>query len=129
MSLSQQSRRECSTFVVDVQVLLLVHFFAKIGFQANENVTQLKMVEKGLGREQLAIAVLINFPFQIFGGWLAGRLSRGPEPLKPWIYAYWPRLVLALVATLLVYWFPKPPISNAFLGLLIIQTIAQDFAG
>jgi len=112
-----------------VQTLLLVHLFAKIGFQANEAVTQLKMVEKGLGREDLAVAVLIDFPFQIFGGWLAGRLSRGPEPLKPWIYAYWPRLTLTLVATLLVYWFPTPPISNGFFLLLIIQTVAQSFAG
>ncbi|OCH92678.1 MFS general substrate transporter [Obba rivulosa] len=112
-----------------VQTLLLVHLFAKIGFQANEAVTQLKMVEKGLGREDLAVAVLIDFPFQIFGGWLAGRLSRGPEPLKPWIYAYWPRLGLTLVATLIVYYFPKPPISNAFFLLLIVQTVAQSFAG
>ncbi|EMD41540.1 hypothetical protein CERSUDRAFT_79154 [Gelatoporia subvermispora B] len=112
-----------------IQILLLVHFFAKIGFQANDAVTQLKMVEKGLGKEDLAVAVLIDFPFQIFGGWLAGRLSRGPKPLNAWIYAYWPRLGLALVATLLVYWFPRPPISTAFFLLLIVQNVTQNFAG
>ncbi|KAJ7715165.1 hypothetical protein DFH07DRAFT_974265 [Mycena maculata] len=44
--------------------------FGKIGFAANDAATSLKMVEKGLLREDLTIAVLINFPFQIIGGWL-----------------------------------------------------------
>ncbi|KAJ7758841.1 hypothetical protein DFH07DRAFT_772418 [Mycena maculata] len=44
--------------------------FGKIGFAANDAATSLKMVEKGLLREDLAVAVLINFPFQIIGGWL-----------------------------------------------------------
>ena len=45
-----------------------MHLFAKIGFAANEAATLLKMVEKGLNPEDLAIAVLIDFPFQIIGG-------------------------------------------------------------
>ncbi|CAL1696730.1 unnamed protein product [Somion occarium] len=113
----------------NVQTLCLLHLFSKIGWQANDAITQLKMVEKGLGREDLAIAVLIDFPFQIFGGWIAGKWSRGDKPLRPWMYAFWPRLVLALVATLTVYWFPNPPISMGFFVVLVIQTVAQSFAG
>lgn len=113
----------------DVQTLCILHLFAKIGWQANDAVTQLKMVEKGLGREDLAIAVLIDFPFQIFGGWVAGKWSRGENPLRPWMYAFWPRLLLALVATLTVYYFPKPPIHLGFFVFLVLQTIAQSFAG
>ncbi|KAI0078492.1 MFS general substrate transporter [Panus rudis PR-1116 ss-1] len=113
----------------NVQTLCILHLFSKIGWQANDAVTQLKMVEKGLGREDLAIAVLIDFPFQIFGGWIAGKWSRGDKPLRPWIWAFWPRLVLALIATLTVYWFPSPPISLGFFAILVIQTVAQSFAG
>ena len=87
------------------------------------------MVEKGLGREDLAIAVLIDFPFQIFGGYVAGRWSRGEKPLRPWMYAFWPRLALALIATLVVYWFPKPPIHLGFFILLVIQTVLSSLAG
>lgn len=87
------------------------------------------MVEKGLGREDLAIAVLIDFPFQMFAGWVAGRWSRGEKPLRPWIYAFWPRLLLAFVATLTVYWFPSPPISMGFFIMLIVQTVLSSFAG
>ncbi|KZT06210.1 MFS general substrate transporter [Laetiporus sulphureus 93-53] len=111
-----------------VQTLLIVHLFAKIGFQAHEAVTSLKMVEKGLGREDLAMTVLIDFPFQIVSGWLAGKWARGDKPLRAWSYAYWPRLGLTLLATLMVYWFPKPPISTWFFLLIILQTVASSFA-
>ncbi|OJT13218.1 hypothetical protein TRAPUB_10237 [Trametes pubescens] len=112
-----------------VQTLVIVHLLAKIGWQANDAVTQLKMVEKGLGREDLAVTVLIDFPFQIVGGWLAGKWSRGDKPLRAWIYAFWPRLALTLLFTLMVYWFPTPPISAGFFVLLVTATIAQSFAG
>ncbi|EKM60709.1 uncharacterized protein PHACADRAFT_246782 [Phanerochaete carnosa HHB-10118-sp] len=112
-----------------VQILCLLHFFSKIGWAANDAATQLKMVEKGLGREDLAIAVLIDFPFQMLAGWVAGRWSRGDKPLRPWIIAFWPRLLLALVATLTVYWFPKPPISLGFFVVLVVQTVLSSFAG
>ncbi|KAI0757425.1 MFS general substrate transporter [Daedaleopsis nitida] len=111
-----------------VQVLLCVHLLAKIGWQASDAVTQLKMVEKGLGREDLAVTVLIDFPFEVVGGWLAGKWSRGDKPLRAWIYAFWPRLGLTLLSTLMVYWFPKPPISIAFFVSLVILTIFQSFA-
>ncbi|EPS99609.1 hypothetical protein FOMPIDRAFT_1124161 [Fomitopsis schrenkii] len=111
-----------------VQTLLTVHLFAKIAFQAHDAVTSLKMVEKGLGREDMAVAVLIEFPFSILGGWLAGRWSQGDRPLDAWIKSYWPRLILTLASTLTVYYFPRPPISFLFFVLIIIETVAASFA-
>ena len=113
---------------LDVQTVLLVHLSAKIGFAANEAVTSLKFVEKGLGKEDLAVAVLIDFPFQIVGGWLAAKWSRGDRPLRPWLWAFWPRLGFAVLSTLLVYWFPKPPISTAFFVFLVLHTVLQSFS-
>ena len=55
----------------DVQLLIIMHLFAKIGFAANEAATSLKMVEKGLKREDLAMVALTNFPFAN-NGWMAG---------------------------------------------------------
>jgi MFS transporter, PAT family, solute carrier family 33 (acetyl-CoA transportor), member 1 len=111
-----------------VQVLLAVHFVAKIGFQANEAVTSLKMVEKGLGREDLAIAVLIDFPFQIIGGWLAARWSTPEHPLRPWVWAYAPRLAFAGLSTLIVAYFPHPPVSKGFFAFLVVHTVLQSFS-
>ena len=71
-----------------VQLLIVIRLFAKIGFAANEAAASLKMVEKGLKREDLTIAVLINFPFQIIVGWLTARWSIGDKPLRPWVFAF-----------------------------------------
>lgn len=86
------------------------------------------MVEKGFRREDLAIVVLIDFPFQIIGGWLAAKWSRGDKPLRPWIWAFWPRLAFAVSSTLIVYWFPTPPISYGFMAFLVVHTVLQGFA-
>jgi MFS transporter, PAT family, solute carrier family 33 (acetyl-CoA transportor), member 1 len=109
--------------------MLFVHLFAKIGWATHEAATSLKMVEKGLGKEDLAVAVLIDFPFQIFGGYLAARWSRGDRPLRPWIWAFWPRLVFALTGAIIVWQFPKPPISAGFFVFLVLQTVLGSFSG
>ncbi|KAJ7151496.1 acetyl-coenzyme A transporter 1 [Mycena filopes] len=111
-----------------VQLLIIIHLFAKVGFAANEAATSLKMVEKGFLREDLAIAVLIDFPFQITGGWLAANWSRGDRPLRPWMISFWPRYGFALIATMIVYWFPKPPITMGFFVFLVLQTVLSSFA-
>ncbi|KAJ7722661.1 acetyl-coenzyme A transporter 1-domain-containing protein [Mycena maculata] len=110
-----------------VQALMIMFVFGKIGFAANDAATSLKMVEKGLLREDLAVAVLINFPFQIIGGWLVGTWSRGEYPLRPWLYAFWPRIAFAFTAMLIVYWFPQPPVSAGFFVFLVVHTVLTSF--
>lgn len=63
--------------------LIVVLLVAKIGFIANESVTGLKLLEKGFSKEDLALAVLIDFPFQVLVGYYAAKWSNGPQPLKP----------------------------------------------
>jgi MFS transporter, PAT family, solute carrier family 33 (acetyl-CoA transportor), member 1 len=112
----------------DIQSLIVIHFFAKISWAANDAVTQLKMVEKGLSRADLAIAVLIDFPFQILGGYLAARWSKNDKPLRPWIWAAWPRLAFALIAALMLYYWPQPPISKPFFVFIVLHTVLQSFS-
>ena len=112
----------------DVQSLLLMHFLCKIGFQANEAVTSLKMVEKGLGKEDLALAVMIDFPCQIVGGYLTEKWSKGDKPLRPWLLAYGVRLSFAALWALVVHSFPHPPISTSFFSLLVCMTVLQGFS-
>jgi hypothetical protein len=85
-------------------------------------------VEKGLKREDLALAVLIDFPFQIMAGWVVASWARGNKPLRPWVLAFWPRLLFTLVATLIVLWFPKPPLTMGFFAFLVIDTVLAGFA-
>lgn len=110
-----------------VQSLCIMHFISKIGFQANEAVTQLKMVEKGLKKEDMALSVLIDFPFQLLEGYFAARWTRGDKPLRPWIWAFWGRLGFAVVAMFTIAAFPKPPISMSFFIFIIVTTVASGF--
>lgn len=113
-----------------VQMLMLVHMIAKFGFQTNEAVTGLKLVEHGLGKEDLALAVLIDFPFQIVFGYLAAMWSRGNHALRPWLIAFVCRLVLAVVSMAIVRGMPTPPheISSAYFFTIICSTVLNSFA-
>ncbi|KIS70649.1 uncharacterized protein UMAG_01813 [Mycosarcoma maydis] len=111
-----------------VQTFILIHFVAKIGFQANEAVTGLKLVEKGFGKEDLALAVLIDFPFQLIFGYLAARWSKGDRALQPWVVAFFFRLGFAVLSMVIVHGMPKAPIGTSYFFVVIASTVAGSFA-
>jgi MFS transporter, PAT family, solute carrier family 33 (acetyl-CoA transportor), member 1 len=113
---------------IDVQKIFLVHFVAKIGYMGHEIVTSLKLVEKGLPKEDLAVAVLVDFPFQIIAGWLAGQWSRGEKPLRPWMNAYWFRIGFAFIGMAMVATFPGAPLGWGWFMLFILVTVTGGFA-
>lgn len=113
----------------DIQRIFAMHFLAKIAYQAHESVTSLKLVEKGLPKEDLAVAVLIDFPIQIIAGWFAGTWSRGEKPLRPWLNAYWARVVFAIVGMIMVATFPGIPIGWGWFMIFIAVTVTNSFAG
>ena len=124
-----------------------MHLVCKIGFQVNESVTSLKLLEKGLSKEDMAVAVLLDFPAQMVAGWLAAKWSR-PAPvsskplsggghggglqqskvLRPWLYAFVARLVMATVAALVVYNFPQGEVSGSYFGLVVATTLLSSRA-
>lgn len=69
--------------IADVQTFIIIHLVTKFGTAANDAATSLKLLEKGLKKEDLALAVLIDFPFQILFGFLAAHWSQGTTPLTP----------------------------------------------
>ncbi len=129
--------------LLDIQSFLLVHLICKIGFQVNDSVTSLKLLEKGLSKEDLAVAVLLDFPAQMVAGWLAAKWSR-PAPssrhpltgasvgtsnggvLRPWIWAFWARLVMAAVATVVVWAFPKEKVGGGYFAIVIATTLLSS---
>lgn len=84
----------------NVQTFVVILLLAKFGFQANEAATNLKLLEKGLSKEDLSITVLIDFPFEMIFGYYAGRWSNGKSPLKPWLFGFAGRLVAAFLLSL-----------------------------
>ncbi|KAG9098318.1 hypothetical protein FRC06_006539, partial [Ceratobasidium sp. 370] len=112
-----------------VQSICIIHLVSKIGFQANDAVTSLKLVEKGLSKEDLALAVLIDFPLQIVGGWYAAKWSRGARPLRPWLWAFWVRLGFAVVAMGVVWGFPSvKPVPTSYFWGIVAFTVLGSFS-
>ncbi|EIW66512.1 hypothetical protein TREMEDRAFT_34926 [Tremella mesenterica DSM 1558] len=126
----------------NIQSFLLVHLICKFGFMVNDSVTPLKLLEKGLSREDLAVAVLLDFPAQMIAGWLAAKWSRPSPPsrhplsgsqgggnhvLRPWVYAFWARLGMAGIATLVVRGFPTGgKVGSGYFGLIVLTTLLSS---
>lgn len=106
----------------NVQGLILVHVFAKLAFQANDAVTNLKLLEKGLSKEDLALTVLIDFPFEIIFGYYAAKWSTGKDPLAPWMTAFLLRMVFCIMSMFTVIFFPK---SGAGFGYLLVIIVVH----
>ncbi|GAA5846584.1 hypothetical protein JCM3766R1_007120 [Sporobolomyces carnicolor] len=111
-----------------VQTFIVVHLVTKLGTAANDAATSLKLLEKGLKKEDLALAVLIDFPFQILFGYLAAKWSAGDKPLRPWLLAMWTRLGWAFVSMLLISNFPRGDIGTWYFLLVVLCTVGSSFS-
>lgn len=111
----------------NVQLFVGIHLIAKFGFQANDAVTNLKLLEKGFSKEDLALTVLIDFPFEIIFGYYAAKWSVGDRPLRPWLYAFAGRLGCALLAQSLVMCFPSNGVGTGYLLLVILVHVLGSF--
>ena len=111
----------------NIQTIVIIHLIAKIGFQANDGVTNLKLIEKGFSQEDLALTVLIDFPFEISLGYVAGRWSTQYPALNVWSIAFVGRLVAALVAQGIVMIFPPQGTTTWYLLTVIGSHIFSTF--
>jgi len=111
----------------NIQSIIIIHLIAKIGFQANDAVTNLKLLDKGFSQEDLALTVLIDFPFEISLGYIAGRWSTTNPPIHVWCWAFIGRLIAAAVAQLVVMVFPKEGVQGWYLLTVIASHIFSTF--
>ena len=107
----------------NIQSIILVHLIAKIGFQANDGATNLKLLDKGFSQENLALTVLIDFPFEIGLGYYAGRWSAAYPALHVWSYAFIGRLIAAAIAQGTVMMFPAEGTTTSYLLLVIFSHV------
>merc|ERR1711939_1135499 len=91
----------------NILTIVAIHLVSKLGFVTNEAVTNLKLLDKGFGQANLALVVLIDFPFELALGYYAGKWSTEYSPLRLWCWAYTARLVAAVVAQLTVVMYPS----------------------
>lgn len=93
----------------NIQTIVIIHLIAKLGFVTNEAVTNLKLLDKGFGQANLALVVLIDFPFEIGLGYYAGQWSTKYTPLRLWCWAFVARLAAAIFAQVTIMIYPVPP--------------------
>jgi MFS family permease len=111
----------------NVQTIILVHLIAKIGFQANDGVTNLKLLDKGFGKDNMALTVLIDFPFEIGLGYYAGMWSQKYTPMRLWCWGFIGRLAAAVLAQIVVIIFPKEGVTSWYLLVVIFEHVFSTF--
>ena len=111
----------------NILTLIVIHLISKIGFVTNEAVTNLKLLDKGFGQANLALVVLIDFPFEISLGYYAGKWSTQYTPLKLWCWAFAARLGAAVIAQFTVMIYPENPVPAWYLLVVIASHIFTTF--
>ncbi|KAF3921749.1 hypothetical protein ABW21_db0209840 [Orbilia brochopaga] len=104
----------------NIQLFIMVHLICKIGFQVNDGVTNLKLLDLGFSQEDLALTVLIDFPFEIGVGYYAGKWCSYFQPMSLWCYAFVGRLLAAVIAHITVAIFPKSGVVDTWYLLVVI---------
>ncbi|KAI8905077.1 acetyl-coenzyme A transporter 1-domain-containing protein [Gorgonomyces haynaldii] len=107
--------------------LIVILFTAKIGFIPNEAVTGLKLLELGFNKEYLAAAAIIDFPLQLVFGYYAAKWSSGRRPLRPWLFAFWGRLLAAVMGMAVVAFYPKEGVTHFYFFLVMFVTTFSSF--
>ena len=111
----------------NIQSFIIIHLIAKIGFQANDAVTSLKLLDKGLKQEQLSLVILIDFPVEVFLGYYIGKWCQTYPPMHIWCWSFMGRLVAALFAQFVVSIFPAGGAGGGFLLLVIAEHVLSTF--
>lgn len=108
------------TLFIDIQTFIVIHLISKIGFQANDAVTNLKLLDKGFSQEDLALTVLIDFPFEIGLGYYVGQWCSYFSPMQLWMWGFVARLFAAVLAQITVMIFPSDGVVRTWYLLVVI---------
>ncbi|KAF2704051.1 hypothetical protein K504DRAFT_463127 [Pleomassaria siparia CBS 279.74] len=111
----------------NIQTFIVIHLIAKIGFQANDAVTSLKLLDKGFSQEDLALTILIDFPIEIFLGYYIGKWCQTYPPMHIWCWAFIGRLAAAGVAQSVVWSFPVGGTTTLYLLMVICEHVMSTF--
>ncbi|RMZ81267.1 hypothetical protein DV737_g2580, partial [Chaetothyriales sp. CBS 132003] len=114
----------------NILTIIAIYLVCKLGFVTNDAVTNLKLLDKGFGQANLALVVLIDFPFELGLGYYAGKWSTQYTPLRLWCWAYGARLAAAVIAQIVVMVYPTPSdvaVPAWYLLLVIFSHVYSTF--
>ena len=70
---------------------------SKVGFSAADAVTGLKLIERGVPKDKLAMLAVPLIPLQIVLPWIISRYTAGPRPMDVYLKSMPPRLLIRLL--------------------------------
>jgi MFS transporter, PAT family, solute carrier family 33 (acetyl-CoA transportor), member 1 len=111
----------------NIQTFIIIHLIAKIGFQANDAVTSLKLLDKGFSQEDLALTILIDFPIELSLGYYIGKWCQTYPAMHIWCWAFVGRLVAAGYAQFVVSIFPSGGTTTWYLVVVISEHVLSTF--
>ena len=86
-----------------VLIFIVFALTSRIGLCAVDNITGLKLIEKGIPKENLALMAVPLTPIQILLPLLISKYTAGPRPMNVWVKVYIPRLIFGLLLSALVF--------------------------
>jgi len=89
-----------------IPVVIVFLLTAAISFSAVEGLTQLKMIERGVPKDKIAMLAIPMIPVKIGFTLIITRFTVGPRPMNVWLISYPIRLVFCLALVLVVYITP-----------------------
>ena len=87
--------------------MMAVLLTSKIGFSAVDAVTGLKLIERGVPKDKLAMLAIPVIPLQIVLPWIISRYTVGPKPMDVFLKAMPPRILMGLVYLWIVWATPS----------------------
>lgn len=112
----------------NIITIIIIHLISKIGFVTNDAVTNLKLLDKGFGQANLALVVMIDFPFEISLGYYAGKWSNQYGSLTIWSWAFVGRLVAAVFGQLVVMIYPAGPDASVPFWYMLTVIFSHVFS-
>lgn len=89
-----------------VRQLVLLLITCRVAFSCADNITVLKLLEKGFPRENMALMAVLMFPFDLIVPVWIGRWANKGNALAPFVAGYPFRIFACLLGVLLVYTCP-----------------------
>ncbi|XP_001947097.1 acetyl-coenzyme A transporter 1 [Acyrthosiphon pisum] len=89
-----------------VKTLSIILLTAKIGFSAIDVVSSLKIIDKGIPKDDIALIGLLSIPLQIIIPVLITKYTAGPKPMNIYLKSIPYRLLIGIVIAVIVYFTP-----------------------
>ncbi|XP_050521728.1 acetyl-coenzyme A transporter 1-like isoform X2 [Daktulosphaira vitifoliae] len=90
-----------------VKSLSIILLTAKVGFSAVDAVSSLKIIDKGVPKDDLAMIGLLIIPLQIILPVLISKYTSGSKPMNVYLKSIPYRLTIGVIITILVHFTPS----------------------